>query len=72
MTNHHPGCEDATGAYPGSCTCGAIKRKNYMGEKVDGHCPYDEATLREDKVNPGFICPICWTHYDTIGDSHDQ
>lgn len=24
MTNHQPNCEDATGAYPGSCTCKVI------------------------------------------------
>ena len=67
MTDHRSDCDWHIDQYPWECTCGAIKRKNYMGEKVKGHCPYDEATLREDKVNPGFICPICWTHYDTIG-----
>jgi choline dehydrogenase-like flavoprotein len=27
---HHPECEDATGAYPGSCTCAAIKRREAL------------------------------------------
>jgi hypothetical protein len=32
MTDHHPECEDVTGAYPGSCTCAAIRRKKAMDE----------------------------------------
>lgn len=24
---HHPECEDATGEYPGSCTCAIIKQE---------------------------------------------
>jgi choline dehydrogenase-like flavoprotein len=27
---HHPECGDATGAYPGSCTCAAIKRREAL------------------------------------------
>jgi hypothetical protein len=30
MTTHHPECEDATGAYAGSCTCAAIKRREAL------------------------------------------
>jgi hypothetical protein len=30
MTTHHSECEDATGAYPGSCTCAAIKRREAL------------------------------------------
>ena len=32
MTDHHPECEDVTGAYPGSCTCAAIRRKKAMDD----------------------------------------
>lgn len=34
MTDHHPDCEDATGAYPGSCTCAVIKRKEAMDNLI--------------------------------------
>jgi hypothetical protein len=29
---HHPECEDASGAYSGSCTCAIIKRREEAGE----------------------------------------
>jgi hypothetical protein len=29
---HHPECEDATGAYSGSCTCAIIKRREEAGD----------------------------------------
>jgi hypothetical protein len=32
MTEHHPECEDVTGAYSGSCTCAAIKRREAMDD----------------------------------------
>lgn len=34
MTTHHPECEDATGAYPGSCTCAAIKRREALDNLI--------------------------------------
>ena len=34
MTDHHPECEDVTGAYPGSCTCAAIRRKKAMDNLI--------------------------------------
>jgi hypothetical protein len=32
MTDHHPECEDATGAYFGSCSCAAIKRREALDD----------------------------------------
>ena len=34
MSDHHPECEDATGAYPGSCTCAVIKRREAMDDLI--------------------------------------
>ena len=34
MTDHHPECEDVTGAYPGSCNCAAIKRREAMDNLI--------------------------------------
>lgn len=31
---HHPECEDATGEYPGSCTCALIKRREAMNDRI--------------------------------------
>ena len=31
---HHPECEDATGEYPGSCTCATIKRREAMDDRI--------------------------------------
>lgn len=31
---HHPECEDATGEYPGSCTCAIIKRREAMDDLI--------------------------------------
>lgn len=31
---HHPECEDATGEYPGSCTCALIKRREAMDDLI--------------------------------------
>lgn len=41
MTDHHPECEDATGAYPGSCTCAAIKRREAMEHVIHSSMPID-------------------------------
>lgn len=35
MTEHHPNCEDATGAYPGSCTCKTIAMDNLIAQDAD-------------------------------------
>ena len=38
---HHPECEDATGAYPGSCTCAAIKRREALEHVIYSSMPID-------------------------------
>ncbi len=38
---HHPECEDATGAYPGSCTCAAIKRREAMEHVIHSSMSID-------------------------------
>lgn len=39
-------------------------RKAMCGEKVDYHCPYDEAQLRIAKQMAGrFICPCCFSTF---------
>jgi hypothetical protein len=44
--------------------------RDKFGERVNFHCPYDEAQLRRSVELPGrFICPCCWTSFD--GDNHD-
>lgn len=38
-----------------------------FGEKVDFHCPYDEATLRDSLKHPGkHICPCCHTVFQVF------
>ena len=32
---HHPECEDATGEYPGSCTCAIIKRREEAMTEIE-------------------------------------
>ena len=39
---HHPECEDATGEYPGSCTCAIIKRREAMTEITQADCDVAE------------------------------
>lgn len=34
FVTHHPECEDATGEYPGSCTCALIKRREAMDKLI--------------------------------------
>lgn len=41
MTDHHPECEDVTGAYPGSCNCAAIKRREAMEHVIHSSMPID-------------------------------
>jgi len=37
--------------------------ENARGAKVDGHCPYDETTLRRSKTPGKAICPGCWAYF---------
>jgi len=41
MTDHHPECEDVTGAYPGSCNCAAIRRREAMEHVIHSSMPID-------------------------------
>ena len=41
LTDHHPECEDVTGAYPGSCNCAAIKRREAMERVIHSSMPID-------------------------------
>lgn len=34
-----------------------------QGAKVDHHCPYDEAQLRQARIEGHLICPCCWTYF---------
>ena len=38
---HHPECEDATGEYPGSCTCAIIKRREAMEHVIHSSMSID-------------------------------
>jgi hypothetical protein len=58
MTTHHPECEDATGAYAGSCTCAAIKRREALdnlfasdADRIELETgPMEEATEADRKL----------------------
>lgn len=42
------------------------------GPRVDFHCPYDEAQLRQARVPGKHICPICWTYFNAPKDAADH
>ena len=54
---HHSECEDATGEYPGSCTCAIIKRREAMDNLIAQDADLIDTNDKDSAVL--LPCPFC-------------